>query len=334
MHRLKFALYTLTIVLTSLWVCLLIWVQQPFGAAVSYTLILLWLVGAAVCIWSMKTQHNQRKYINWGYILAFLVAVVLFFNLTPRNDRVWRSENRELMNFHFVDGQVEINNVRNFIWKDDEHYVVQWDTRRYRLEDLHSLDLIISHFMEGPIAHVFISFGFKNDEYLSLSLEVREEQDEGFSTIGGFFRQYELALVVGDENDLVYSRTNIRDEQVYIYPIKMQQTELQMLFLEYLNQANRLNNKPRWYNTLVSNCTTILFDFLEYVIGDIPRDYRVILPGLLPEYLYDYGQLSSELTVEQWRERAFVNAKTAHLTVPPAENNAFSKLIRQPTTQD
>lgn len=181
------------------------------------------------------------------------------------------------------------------------------------------------------MAHAFISFGFQDGQHLAFSLEVRQEQHEGFSVLGGFFRQYELALVVGDENDVIYARSNIRDEEVYIYPIRMQPTEMQMLFLEYLNQANRLNHQPRWYNTLVSNCTTILFDLIEHAMGNVPRDYRVLLPGLLPDYLYVHGQLDQSISLDEWKKRAHVNPKTAHLTQGPDQAQPlFSQLIRLP----
>ena len=220
--------------------------------------------------------------------------------------------------------------MRNFIWQSQDKYTTQWETRRYDLEKLDQVDLVVSHFIPGPVAHAFISFGFDNGEHLAFSLEVRQEKDEGFSTVGGFFRQYELALVVGDENDVIYTRSNTRDEDVYVYPIQMQKIEIQMLFLEYLNQANRLNNKPRWYNTLVSNCTTILFDLTEHATGSVPRDYRVVLPGLLPNYLYDYKQLDNRLTLDEWKQKAHVNPKTENLKNGPDDLDIpFSELIRK-----
>lgn len=316
--------------LTSLWVLLFIWVHQPFSVTLASAFILVWIVLVGLIFYIYKKQPEQRAKVLTLYFFAFCVVLLIFFSMTAKNDRIWRPENTELMNFRFVDGQVEIDNVRNFIWQDNEQYEVQWEKRRYRLDDLQSVDLVISHFIPGPIAHVFVSFGFANGEYLSLSLEVREELGEGFSTIGGFFRQYELALVVGDENDLIFSRTNIRGEELYIYPLKMEQIEIQMMFLEYLNKANRLRHQPRWYNTLVSNCTTILFDLTEHATGSIPRDYRVLLPGLLPSYLYDHGLVSQAISLEQWRKMAHVNPKTKHLnTGLQTENTNFSKLIRQ-----
>ena len=322
--------YALFLLVTSLWVGLLIWIQQPISALLSCVLIGLWLIFAVLCFYFRQPQPPQLKWLQAAYLIALVLVIGGYFLLEPKNNRVWEPNVERLANYRFVDGQVEIHNVRNFIWQSDAEYTTQWETRRYALEDINTIDLIISHFIQGPVAHAFISFGFKDGQHLAFSLEVRQEKNEGFSVLGGFFRQYELALVVGDENDVIYARSNIRDEDVYIYPIHMQPTEMQMLFLEYLNQANRLNHQPRWYNTLVSNCTTILFDLMEHAMGNIPRDYRVLLPGLLPDYLYDHGQLDQSLTLQQWKTHAHVNPKTAHLSQGPDQAEPdFSQLIRQ-----
>ncbi|ANF81568.1 hypothetical protein A3K93_04800 [Acinetobacter sp. NCu2D-2] len=322
--------YLVLVCLCSLWMCLLIWIHRPWGMISSILLITFVFLLSIVNLFQFNKFSSISPYVHFIYWLTFLISLLVFFCLVPRNDRQWQPEVDKIIQYQFVDGQVEIQNVRNFIWHTPDDYQVQWETRRYSLEDINQVDLIVSHFIPGPVAHVFMSFGFKNGEHLAFSLEVRQEKDEGFSTIGGFFRQYELALVVGDENDVIYARTNIRDEDVYIYPITMQKNEMQILFLEYLNKANRLNNQPRWYNTLVSNCTTILFDLVEYTVGRVPRDYRVVLPGLLPEYLHDYGQLAPSLTVEEWKQRNHVNPKTEHLKNGPDDLDIpFSKLIRQ-----
>lgn len=335
MHILKNIVAALAILLSSLWVILLIWTHQPI--AMWFTLLMIsWLVLAATIYTLYLKQHSARYNGLVIYLIGFCIALFCFFVLEPSNKRDWRSENEKLLEFEFVDGQVEVRNVRNFIWQNDEKYKVQWETRRYHIEDVQRVDMVVSHFIPGPIAHVFVTFGFADGQYLALSLEVRQEKGEGFSTLGGFFRQYELALVGGDENDLIFSRTNIRDEDLYIYPLTMDKVEMQMLLLEYLSKANRLKNTPRWYNTFISNCTTILFDLSEHAMGYIPRDYRVLLPGLIPDYLYDYGQLSNDITLEDWRKLAHVNPKTQHLNSGlETEKINFSQLIRQdlPTAQ-
>lgn len=321
--------YGLLVGCCSLWMSLFMWTHQPWGVWATLCGIALVLIISFTTIYQVFKPSSYQAYFHVSYWLIFLSLLLIFFSLVPKNNRHWQPEVDKIIQYQFIDGRVEIQNVRNFIWKSPEQYEVQWETRRYALEHIKSVDLIVSHFMPGPIAHAFISFGFDNGEHLAFSLEVRQEKGEGFSSIGGFFRQYELALVVGDENDLIYTRTNIRDEDLYIYPISMKKNEMQILFLEYLNKANRLNNTPRWYNTLISNCTTILFDLLEHTVGSVPRDYRIVLPGLLPYYLYDYGELDQSLTVKQWMQRNHVNPKSKHLKKGPDDLDIpFSELIR------
>lgn len=329
MRKIACYFYVLIMCCCSVWMSLFIWTHQPWGMWATLLLIGIILAASTVVIYKTFRTANDLGYYHLGYWLGFLIVLFIFFSLKPSNDRDWQPEVEKIIQFKFVDGQVEVQNVRNFVWDSPEYYKVQWETRRYSLEQINQVDLIVSHFMPGPVAHAFISFGFENGEHLAFSLEVRQEKGEGFSTLSGFFRQYELALVVGDENDVIYARTNIHNEDVYIYPIKMQKNEMQMLFLEYLNQANRLNNTPRWYNTLISNCTTILFDLVEHAIGQVPRDYRVMLPGLLPNYLHEYAQGNPDLSLEDWKIRNHVNPKTKHLKNGPDHLEIeFSKLIR------
>ena len=59
---------------------------------------------------------------------------------------------------------------------------------------------------------------------------------------------------------------------------------MQMLFLEYINQDNRLNHQPRG-TILCSNCTTILFDLMNMPWAITAR-LACIVTGLITDYLY------------------------------------------------
>ncbi len=52
-----------------------------------------------------------------------------------------------------------------------------------------------------------------------MSIETRKEKGESYSTLAGFFRQYELYYVVADERDVIGVRTTYRQpqEDVYVY---------------------------------------------------------------------------------------------------------------------
>ena len=74
--------------------------------------------------------------------------------------------------------------------------------------------------MGDAIAHIMLSFGFAGRDYVTISIETRKEVGESYDTIRGFFRQYELIYIVGDERDLIRLRTNYRKnppEDVYLY---------------------------------------------------------------------------------------------------------------------
>jgi hypothetical protein len=57
-------------------------------------------------------------------------------------------------------------------------------------------------------------------DFVTVSIETRKERGETYDTLKGFFRQYELIYIVGDERDLIRLRTNYRKdppEDAYLY---------------------------------------------------------------------------------------------------------------------
>src|SRR4029077_20967802 len=105
-------------------------------------------------------------------------------------------------------------------------------------------------------AHIFLSFGFEGGDHLAISIETRKERGEGYSTLQGFLRQYELYYVVADERDLIRVRTNYRKdppEDVYVYRLHGPAENGRRLFLQYIEEINALKDRPEWYNTLTTN---------------------------------------------------------------------------------
>lgn len=321
--------FTLFVGMSSCWLIMALWVHQPFGALATKVIMVFWLCLACSLTGFFITRAIFRRRTDLlVYLLCFGVGLAWYFGMEASNERVWHDEVAKIVSHERQGDIITLHHVRNFRWYDKDKYQANWETRQYDLEELQSFELIISDWGLDKIVHTMASFGFKNGEKLSFSIEIRKESHESFSAIGGFFRQFELALVVGDEKDLLYSRTNVRGEDVYIYPVNLSEESVRELFLLYLQKAENLNHEARWYNTLTSNCTTIIFDMMGE-IEPIPVDYRALLAGLLPEYLHEEQAIDTQYTVGQWRQMAYANPHVAHLTKTDMDSQEFSRLIRQ-----
>jgi hypothetical protein len=71
--------------------------------------------------------------------------------------------------------------------------------------------MIMSYWSGPVIAHMLVSFGFENAEYVVFSVEIRPRKGESFSEIGGFFKEFGLSIVAADERlDSNYSFEELR----------------------------------------------------------------------------------------------------------------------------
>ncbi|NNP73192.1 hypothetical protein A7P53_11510 [Acinetobacter defluvii] len=326
------SIFSIFVIVSSIWLCCVIWFQEPLGTIFSRILIGIWIIFSLsiLGIYISQNLFSRNKDIAI-YIVAFLLSLIGYFNIPAKQDRDWNPEVDRLFTYKKQGDIVTIQNVRNFNWITEDQYEVHWDTRRYNLNHITGVNIITSYWMGPQIAHTLVSFDFADQKPLVFSIEIRKEKTESFSAIGGFFRKYELSLIASDEKDLIYTRSNIRNEQVYFFPINMPKAEMRALFEEYLSKTDELAQQPKWYNTLTSNCTTLVFDMIQAISSkELPLDYRLLASGYLPNYLYDLGALNQQWNIKQWYQHAHVNPRTDLLKQvknPSSEN--YSKVIRE-----
>lgn len=321
--------FILFVVSSSLWLSLALWIQQPFGTLISSVLIVLWCLLACLVLGVYFKRHLISRRVDVAlYVIAFSLSLVWYFHIEAKQDREWSPEVARMLSYERQGDVITIHNVRNFDWHDDGGYTEQWETRQYNLQNIDGVNIITSYWMGPKIAHTLVSFDFKDQKPLVFSIEIRKEKSESFSAIGGFFRQFELSLIAADEKDIVYTRSDVRHEQVYFFPVNMDKHMAQSLFLEYLSKADDLAKQPKWYNTLTSNCTTLVFDMVQ-AVSDIklPLDYRLIVSGYLPNYLQDLHVLPHDWNIQTWYQRAHVNPKSNPYKTLSSEQ--YSQLLRQ-----
>lgn len=323
--------FTLFVILSSIWLCLALWYQQPFGNIFSRVIIAIWVLFTLSLIGFYINGHivsRRTDILLYGFVFA--CALLWYFSLEARQDRDWNPEVAKQLHYEKQGDMVTLHNVRNFNWRSNEDYDIHWESRTVDLNKITGLNVIASYWMGPKIAHTLVSFDFADQEPLVFSIEIRKEKNEEFSAFGGFFRKYELSLIASDEKDLIYTRSNIRNEQVYLFPVKMPVAERKALFIEYLNKADELHDEAKWYNTLTSNCTTLVFDMVQAInTRQLPKDYRLFASGYLPNYLYDLKAINQNYSLKEWYRLAHINPRTEQYAQQKDQSSKyFSKIIR------
>ncbi|MBO9356849.1 DUF4105 domain-containing protein [Bordetella petrii] len=292
--------FVLVVIAAAAWGALALWVRRPAGVPLTCVLILIWvLVALAACV----LVGTGR----WRGALAFLPPAALlaawWLTLRPAQDRDWEPSVARLLHGQIEGDVATLHNVRNFAWRGTQDFDARWETRRYRLSAIRSVDMALSYWSHTAIAHTLVSFGFADGDYLVFSVEIRRKKNDRFSELGGFFRQYELSIVAADERDILQVRTNVRGEDGYLYRVHMAPDDMRALFAEYISQANKLVQRPRFYNTLTANCTTLVYRMVNRIVTGLPLDYRLMASGYLPEYLYELGALRGADSMREYRRR-------------------------------
>ena len=267
-----------------------------------------------------------RRIAAVSHTAIFLVLVGWWSMIEPSNDREWQPEVALLPYATFDGDLVTVHNIRNFDYRTETDFTPSYDDRTYDLTKLDSVDLIAAYWMGPMIAHIFLSFGFGED-HLAISIEARKEATEGYSSLKGFFKQYELIYIVGDERDLVRVRTNYRKdppEDVYLYRLTGPIENGKRVLLDYLKTINRLREKPEFYNTLTANCTNVIWMHTRLNPGHLPFSWKILLSGYTPEYIYEHEKMNTEVPFEELQRRSHINERAVQADQAPD----FSSRIR------
>ena len=316
-------LLSLIILCASAWGGLALYYQLPLGMPWLALSVALWAglsVFALLRLWQAGPLQGMLIYF------ALHAVLLLWWNsLTPSNQNLWEDDVAQMTSGRVEGDQVTLFNVRNFTWRSETDYTPRWETRQYDLSKLQSVDMLTSHWGMEAIAHVLVSFGFSDDQFVTFSVEIRKKKGQKFSEIAGFFKQYELSILAIDERDAVAVRPNIRGEDTFLYRIDMPEAIRRQLFLSYIEQANDLIEQPRFYNTVTANCTTLVFGMMQHISGGLPLDSRLLLTGYLPSYIEELDGLTDGFDLTQLRTAGRITERSKNAS----KNSNYSHVIRQ-----
>jgi hypothetical protein len=299
-------LVALCLVLSATWANLAIAYQLPGSVAVR--------IGACLALNAIALAALVQLVLRgrWRALLIYGAAYAIFLgwsaSISASNDKNWAADVAHVITGTIDGDQLSVSNVRNFNWRTEADYTARWEQRVYDLSKLRSLDLFLVYWMGPSIAHTIMSFGFEDGRYLDFSIELRRTQNDQYSAVAGFFKTHELVYIGADERDLITLR-KVRNEQIQLYRLRTPAERARGLLVEYIKQANDLAARPRFYNTLTTNCTTTIFNMMRAVTSSIPFDWRIILTGNLPSYLYEYGAVDTRMPLEELRRQADVTSR-------------------------
>lgn len=296
----------LTILLMA-WCGAALWFQFP---TLRWLAVVVPLAGLAVVV---LASFKGRRW-GWLSLLGLLVLTMgWWLSIRPMQSRDWAPDVAHGVEADIDGSKVTLRHVRDFSWRTRDDAEEKWITTTVDLDQLTSVDFVRTVWASPHIAHTMMSFGFADGQYVVFSAEIRRERHERFSELGGFFKQFELVLIAATEDDIVKLRTNARGEDVSIYPLALSLEQRQGLFLSYLDLGNELAVRPRWYQTITSNCTTMIWKLARHVDGRLPLDWRVLLSGHSQDYLYDIGVISNDRTLDEIKHNAHVTERARAL---------------------
>ena len=316
------AIMWLVLALLTLWAVAALYVDVRIPA-LRIPVPLIYGIGISIILFKLKGSAWAPALC----LMGFCGVLAWWLTLKPSNDGNWQP-NVDRTAWAEMDGdRVTIHNLRNCDYRTETDYTNCWSDRTVFLSQIRAADFFLTNWGIPFASHPIVSFQFGDNEHVAFSIEVRYKIGQAYSTVLGFFRQYELIFITADERDVIRLRTNYRkDEEVYMYRVQAQPEAVRAMFLTYINYLNKLRNQPEWYNALTKNCTTTLDKQLAADVNNPhPWNYQLILNGTLDRLLYNRERfVAAGLPFPELKQREHINPAAQAADRSPE----FSALIR------
>ncbi len=268
---------------------------------------LAWIAATVACLAAAQTAPT----VGYGLFFAAVAMWTLWWmNISALAKANWVPENRHQATAVVAGDRLTVRNVRNFDWTGKRTFTERWEERVYDLSTLRGLDLFVCTWGDPRIAHTMVSVDFATMPALCFSIETRRVVGEKWTPLAGFMRSYELFVIAGDERDLVRNRINVRAEDVRLYRVYATEAMRRKILDTYIEQMNRLADRPRFYNTVFNNCTVEIARIVRAAGHVFPLDWRLLVSGYVAEYLYDLELLDRTRPFAELKAAADISGKS------------------------
>ena len=310
------------IAVAGVWGTMALWFRFPGPDAVRAAVCAVFALAACAAI--IANFGSLRFRALSVFAVAFAGLLVWWATITPPKEGNWAPDVARQVTGTIEGGVLTLTNVREFEWRTIEDFTERWTTRSFDLSKLQTVDMFMSYWAGPGIAHSVMSFGFEDDEYLAWSVEVRREIGTVYSPVADMFKANTIVIVASAEEDVVGLRSNVRGEDVQLFRLRTPPDEARALLEEYVRDANRLAKQPRWYHSVTTNCTTVIFKMMDAIGTAPPLDWRIFLNGYLPDFGYERGAVNTDIPLSELRELGRIAPRALEAGLGPG----FSKAIR------
>ena len=291
----------LLLVLPLLW-SIGLWYYQPVSI-----LPALLVVAGAVLWWKLRKRPSIHL-VLWVLVAVNIITYYCIPGPTPER---WQKPWALAPIFEQQGDQLTIRNIRDFRYRTEEDSDARYRTETYDLNTLVGVDFAECHW-DGmtAICHTMLSFNFADGRHLAVSAETRLPEGVDQGAIPGLYKKYGILYLFGTEEDLYGLRTNIRHEDLSIYPLNIKHQGARKLLQHYIDLAKQAQAEHIPYNTISGNCSTGLVSGFRALVPSMPRKYD-FLPlhnGSIAGLLFRSGALQTRPgeTEEQIRQRCYV----------------------------
>ena len=243
----------------------------------------------------------------WFLRLRFILSVILiglfiFWYFTvgtrqPRANRVWKENFAIFPQVTINTDKVMIKGIRNWHYELGKVLSKEYIDQTFTPSQVSKVWLVQEPFANWKaVAHTLFVFDFLDGKSIAFSIEARTEVGEKYGAWAGLWRNFELIYLWGTEQDFINRRLVYFDHDVYKYPLTVTPEFGTQLFLELAEETIRLEQKPRFYHTLTSNCTNNLAEIVNQINpGAVPLFTRArVLPGYTDKFLFEQGFVDTE----------------------------------------
>lgn len=234
-------------------------------------------------------RNKKVKWLGVTIFAAIAIYLLLVLFRQPSLQREWSEESAILPSVTISSSTISVSNIRDWRYSTGTTTFKDYYNDTFALDKIKSTYFVISTF--GPwtgVAHTFLVFDFFDGKSVAISMEARREKGVPYSTFKGIFNNYEQWYAWGSAADFIARRAVNFGDPIYMYPLDITASTSKALFLDLAKTTYELETKPKFYNTIFSNCTNVLaFAANRINKGSIPWSLAGVIPGFSDDKLYE-----------------------------------------------